>query len=179
MDLSQIVEEVNKDLDDSLDAGDITGWVNRALDDLTPLSKKAAKYVAPVSPVISLPDDLFEIELLMVNDEEFHLIDLRNKSDVGYKLWGNELTIQKGPDEGEIELYYYKRLSHLEDEDDIPEIEPSFHDLLVLYASAHSQYAEEEPERQMDAMNRYIARKREYQSFVMKNSNETYQVRLV
>lgn len=178
MNLSQMVDEVNKDLDDSLDSGDITGWINRALDDLTPIAKAEAKHTSP-SHTFPLPEDYFEAVHLFVGDEEFFPIEIRDRINKGYCIWGNELSVKKGEESEEVELYYYKRLTHLEDSEDVPEIDPAFHDLLILYAIAYSQFADEEPERQMDAMNRYMVRKREFESFVARQSNETYQVRMV
>lgn len=176
MNLSELIEEVNKDLDDSLDNGDVTGWINRALDDLTPITKKEAKAVIGIAASMALPEDLFELSLLLTDEGELYPLTLRDKTSKGYKVWGNELTLQNGPSEGDIELYYYKCLAHLEEDEDTPEIDPSYHDLLILYAVAHSQYAEEEPERQIDAMNRYLARKREYESFILRKSFQSNEI---
>lgn len=179
MNLEQLIDEVNKDLDDSLDSGDITAWLNRALDDLTPITRKEAKYSTDISSHVILPEDLFEIAFILADGSEFRNVPIRNNSNSGYKVWGNELTLQNAPESGILEVFYYKRLAHLEDSSDIPEIDPAYHDLLVLYATALSQYAEEEPERQMDAMNRYFNRKREYEAYIQRNSNVIHQVRLV
>lgn len=179
MNLEQLIEEVNQDIDDSLDSGDITKWINRGLDNLTPIAKKEAKSNIEISPPIKSPEDLFEIVHLFAGEDEYLPVPIKDRSSKGYKIWGDEITLQGGPETGEIEVYYYKRLTHLEDSEDVPEIDPSFHDLLILYAVAHSQFAEEEPERQIDAMNRYMQRKREFESFVARQSNETYQVRMV
>jgi hypothetical protein len=39
MNLEQIIEEINKDLDDTFDNGELIGWINRCIDDLTPFAK--------------------------------------------------------------------------------------------------------------------------------------------
>lgn len=179
MNLDQLVDEVNKDLDESLDAGEITAWFNRALDDLSPITKKETKYSVEISSSITLPDDLLEIVFVMADDSELYPVQIQDKTSKGYKVWGNELTLQNAPESGLLEVYYYKRLSHLSESEDIPEIESSFHDLLILYAVAHYRYADEEPELQMNAMNRYFQRKQEYESFVSYNSNTVYQVRVI
>ncbi|MEK3819686.1 hypothetical protein MKY20_11525 [Cytobacillus sp. FSL W8-0315] len=178
MNLTEIIEEVNKDIDDSLDNGEISGWVNRALDDLTPIAKAEAKYNSDSAP-FQLPNDFFDIAHLFVGDEEYFPVELNDRVSRGYRLWGKEVTLQKNTGSGEIELYYYKRLTHLENGDDVPEIDPAFHDLLILYTIAYSQFADEEPERQMDAMNRYFQRKREFETFASKHSYQTFQIRLV
>lgn len=179
MNLEQLIEEVNKDIDDSLDSGDITEWINRALDDLTPITNCETKYSVTLPSSISLPSDVFKIAFVLVDGTEVHNVPIRDNRSKGYKVWGNELTLQGGLESGVLEVFYYKRLSHLEANEDIPEIDPAFHDLLVLYATAHSQYADEEPERQIDAFQRYQQRKREFDLFIKSQSNETNQVRLV
>jgi hypothetical protein len=172
MNLEQIIEEINKDIDDTVDSSDIIGWVNRCLDDLSPLTKKEDKKLADISPLnaYELPTDYAEMVLVLVNGIKFEPVSLSNPYSTGYKVWNKVLFLQNGPDSGQIELYYYRRLNHIAEETDIPEIEPSFHDLFVLYTVAHHQFAEEEPERQLDAMTRYMNRKREYQEFILQNS---------
>ncbi|MEK5065895.1 phage adaptor protein [Cytobacillus sp. FSL R5-0596] len=181
MNLEQLIEEVNKDLDDSLDSADITGWINRGLDDLTPIAKKETMKITGVTPenVYTLPDDLHEIAFVRVNGEEMLPISLQDKTSRGYKEWGGVLYLQPAQESGDIELFYYKKLSPLVDMQDVPEIPSAYHDLLVLYATALSQYAEEEPERQIDALNRYYRRKEEFQRYIQSSSLETYQVQIV
>ena len=177
MNLSEMIAAVNRDIDDDVDSGDITSWLNRCLDELTPITRLEAKYVTPITPAVTLPSDVFEIVLMLADDKEIYRVATRDKHTKGYKIWGKEITLQNAPLEGFLEVYYYKRLSHLENEDDVPEIEPAFHDLLVLYAIAMSQYADEEPERQVDAMNRYLARRQEYEAYIMRNENSSYEIK--
>lgn len=178
---SELIAEVNKDIDDNLSESDITGWLNRCLDELTPLSRKEALKIAAIdeSNMYELPDDLFEIQAIRINGEEYFYLPMNDKDGKGYKVWANNLYLQPAPVSGDIEMFYYKRLSHLENSDDVPEIDPSFHDLLILYAVAHSQFMDEEPERQNDAMIRYRQRREEYESFLTRNINMIYQVRIV
>lgn len=181
MNLKQLIEEVNKDIDDSLSSGDVLGWINRGLDDLTPVTRKESMKITEVVPenIYTLPEDLFEIAFIRANGVEYSHIPFNDTANQGYKLWGNTMYFQPGLKDGSIEMFYFKRLTHLQNEDDVPEIDPSYHDLIVLYAIAHSQYADEEPERQIDALNRYLARKREYGAHLLSRSNTTYQVKLI
>lgn len=169
MNLSKLVDEVNKDLDESFESGELIGWFNRCLDDLTPIARIESKYSTDLTAPVILPDDLYEIAFVLLDGSELYNVPVRDKTKSGYKVWGNELTLQNTPESSLLEVFYYKRLSHLEESEDVPEIEPSFHNLLVLYASYLSQYAEEEPERQIDAFNRYHKRKQEYETFVFRN----------
>lgn len=181
MNVKQLIEEVNKDIDDSLDNADIIGWFNRCLDDLTPIVRKEALKItdADTSNTYELPEDLHEIAFIRSAETEYRLIPLNDKTSRGYKVWGEILYMQPPVESGELELFYYKRLDHVEDGEDVPEIDPAYHDLLALYAIAHYQYADEEPQRQQDAMNRYFQRKNDYQTYIMRNSNEVHQVSIV
>jgi hypothetical protein len=171
MNLEQIINEINKDLDDTQDNGDLIGWINRCVDDLSPIAKKETKNVYDITSenTYELPEDMLELVLILVNGIEYQSVPLNNSYTTGYKIW-EKLSLQNSPESGTIEVYYYKRLNHLENLADVPEIEQSFHDLFVLYTIAHNQFMEDEPERQMDAISRYNNRRQEYQAFVMKNS---------
>ncbi|MGF6951868.1 hypothetical protein QF028_004373 [Neobacillus sp. B4I6] len=172
MNLEQIINEINKDLDDTQDNGDLIGWINRCMDDLSPIAKKEAKTVYEISSLngYDLPEDLLEIALVLVNGTQYDPVVLNDSWSTGYKRWGNVLSLQNAPSDGQVELYYFKRLSHLENLEDVPEIEPTFHDLFILYTIAHQQFSEDEPERQMDALTRYNNRNGEFNRFVMANS---------
>jgi hypothetical protein len=165
MNLEQIINEINKDLDDTQNNGDLIGWINRCMDDLSPIAKKEGKKTAEVSPLnaYELPKDVMEVVSVIVNKEEYDRTQ--------YIVWGNVLSLTTELDSGTIDLYYYRRLVNLTGAtDEIPEIEPSFHDLFVLYTIAHQQFMEDEPERELDAMERYRKRKSEYEAFMQRNS---------
>jgi hypothetical protein len=172
MNLDQIIEEVNKDIDDTLESEVIIGWVNRCIDELSHITKKEDKKIADIAPenAYQLPDDYTDMVLLLVNGQQYDPVPIRNTISTGYKLWGNVLSLQNAPDSGQLELYYHRRLNHVETESDVPEIESSFHDLLILFTVAHNRFMEDEPGQETDAMSRYERRKREYQDFIMQSS---------
>jgi hypothetical protein len=172
MNLEQIIEEVNRDLDESLESSEILGWINRCIGDLSSIAKKETKSVFEISTLngYELPEELLEMVLVLVNGMKFDTVPLTDSWSTGYKKWGMVLSLQNAPTEGQMEVYYYKRLSYLEKLDDVPEIEEAFHDLFVLYTIAYNQFMEEESDRQMDAISRYNIRKAEFQRFVMDNS---------
>ena len=67
MNLREIINEVLKDIDDSLSDSDIIGWVNRALDDLTPVAKYQKVAVINLGAGnrnVEIPTDLHELVLL-------------------------------------------------------------------------------------------------------------------
>jgi hypothetical protein len=183
MKLSDLIKEVNKDIDDTLSNGEITGWLNRALDDLTPYAKyQEFQTISLISEQkeYSLPDNLITIAHLI--DEEsgkvFNQIPMQDFSSIGYKKWGNKLLFQPLPKENQdISLYYHARLPHLVNPDDEPVIPIEFHDLLVLYAVAKAKYQDEEESMQNNAMQEYLMRKDQYISF--NQSDETYMVQEV
>ena len=170
MNLEQIIEEVNRDLDDTLENEAVIGWVNRCIDDLTPLAKKEALLITDANILNSydLPEDLHEIGFVVADDTEYERIAFNDNANKGFKIWANTLFLQPAVSSGSVQLYYYKKLAHVAETEDIPEIEEQFHDLFVLYTVAYNQFMEEEPEKQADAMNRYNMRKRDFAEYVRK-----------
>jgi hypothetical protein len=168
--LNEILDEVNRDLDESLELGEVIGWVNRCLDDLTPIAKKESLLVTDTNTLNSydLPDDLHEIGFVVANDTEYERIAFNDNENKGFKTWANTLFLQPAATDGSLQLYYYKKLAHVSGSVDIPEIEEQFHDLFVLYTVAYNQFMEEEPQKQADALNRYAIRKREFADYVRK-----------
>ncbi|WNS74236.1 hypothetical protein RRV45_15100 [Bacillus sp. DTU_2020_1000418_1_SI_GHA_SEK_038] len=181
MNLQELIKEVNKDNDDSLSNADATQWINRALDDLTPVAKykkTAAIQLVSGQNQYECPSDIHKIELI-IDEQELSEIPLKDRTSRGYKKWGNDLTIQPTPDtSGELTLYYYAKLPHLANSDDVPTIPSYYHDLLVLFTVAKAKYKEEEPEMQLNAWNEYLAKKREFAA-EQNQDGEVGQVRLV
>jgi hypothetical protein len=172
MNLGQIINEINKDLDNTQNNGDLIGWINRCMDNLSPIAKQEAKTVYEITSLngYELPGDLLEMTLVLVNGIQFDAVPLNDSWSTGYKKWGNVLSLQNAPSDGQVEVYYFKRLAHLVNSEDVPEIEPVFHDLFILYTIAQQQFMEDEPERQMDALTRYNNRNGEFNRYLMANS---------
>lgn len=179
MNVQEIIDEITKDIDnDTIDNSVFIGWINRCIDDLTPLAKKEDLKTADIAAEnsYSVPDDLLEVFMVLVNGCQYYPVRINEQYKQGYKLWGNVLSLQCGPDTGEIELYYYKRLSHVASVTDTPEIDAAFHDLFVLYTTAYNQYSEhgdDWAQRQGDALNRYNQRKQDFTNYIINNSFET------
>jgi hypothetical protein len=177
MNLSEIQKEINKDIEDTIQPGDSLGWINRALDDLSPYAKHQKLHTINTESGIkkySLPEDLIEITQLVDEDKGqlFNLLPMTDFTSYGYKLWGKELILQPIPKESkELNLYYYGRLPHLVNPDDVPEIPSQFHDLLVLYAVSRYMYSDEEESMQQNAMQEYFMRKDQFINF-----NQSYEV---
>ncbi|MCK6203931.1 hypothetical protein KZX50_00520 [Bacillus infantis] len=172
MKLSALIKEVNKDIDDSLPNADIIGWLNRALDDLSPIAKhkKKATLVLPAGTAdLTLPDDVIEVVRIVQGGPVLN-----------YEKWGSIITLPTTYTEDQVfTLYYYAQLPHLTNNpDDEPAIPSHFHDLLILYAVAKAKYQDEEPELQGSAWGEYITRKMEFNSF-QSGDGEINQVRLV
>lgn len=183
MKLSELQAEVNKDIDDSLNNSDITGWLNRAIDDLTPYAKykKTADIVlVPDEKQYYIPDDLIEIIHLVDEDEGeiYQPILMDDFASKGFKRWGNVLRFQPIPkDSATLSLYYHAKLPHLSSPDDVPVIPEQFHDLLVLYAVARAKYQDEEESMQQNAMREYLMRKEQFIAFTQ--TGESYSVQEV
>lgn len=183
MNLREMINEVLKDIDDSLPDSDIIGWINRALDDLTPVAKyqkitnlslfTGDKYVA-------LPTDLQEVVLLTDGDQDYNEIPINDRSGIGYKKWGDNFIFQPVLDiDKDLTLYYYAKLPHLTEDSDEPAIRIDFHDLLVLYATAKAKYKDEVMEFHQSTMQEYLERKRQFTNEVSSGDVGVYQVKLL
>jgi hypothetical protein len=184
MNLSELIREVNKDIDDSLANIDVTGWINRALDDLSPYANyQKASTISLVADQkqYALPSDLIRIVHLLDEDKlvEYQQIPVNDLYSTGYKRWGNNIIIQPTPKENrDLTLYYQARLPHLVNADDVPAIPEEYHDLLVLYAVAKAKYQDEEESMQNNAMQEYMMRKDQFIAFMQAGDvytvNEVY-----
>ncbi|MCQ6307591.1 hypothetical protein, partial [Bacillus cereus] len=117
--------------DDIFENGDIQHWLNRALDDITPIARIEKR--AMLEYPYTLPSDVQDIERVMQTNTVFPRIPVGEEQQQGYWVWGNELVLQGGSQQP-IEVYYYKKLCHLKGMEDVPEIDSPYHDLLILYA---------------------------------------------
>lgn len=166
MKLSEILREINKDIDDSLPNGDLIGWVNRALDDLTPhanIQKSTAISLVADQKEYDVPADLLKVSYLLDENKSLFPVPMNDFNSYGFKRWGNKFIIQPTPKEAKtLDLYYQARLPHLINSDDVPAIPEEFHDLLVLYTVAKAKYQDEELEMQQVAMQDYYNRKAEF-----------------
>ncbi len=183
MNLREIINEVLKDIDDSLSDSDIIGWVNRALDDLTPVAKYQKVAVINLGAGnrnVEIPADLHELVLVTDGELDYSELGLNDKTGSGYKKWGNTLVFQPVFDTNkELTLYYYANLPHLLANNDVPVIRADFHDLLVLYATAKAKYKDEVMEMHQSTMQEYLERKRQYTLETFSEDNSTYQVKLL
>jgi hypothetical protein len=174
MKLSEIMTQVGRDIDDDYNLDDIKDWVNRCLDDLTPIANKQSLLLTDVNSdnAYDLPDDLYEIAFVKVNDEIFEAVSFRDDTSKGYKRWENTVYLQPAVDTGTMELYYYRKLNHVEEADDIPDLEPEYHDLFIFYCLGNAQFYDEDYEYRPDSNLRYENRKKEYILFTQKKSRK-------
>jgi hypothetical protein len=149
--LTDITKQVLRDIDDSYGNGDVKEWINRGIDDLTPVAKKEAK--ATLTHPYVLPTDLHKIAFIKQNNIK-----------VEFDQWGDEITLKDG-NKDPIDLYYYKRLTKLQNADDVPDFEEEYHDLLILYALGQIQFHDEDYEDRPDSLGRYAQRKLEFQQY--------------
>jgi hypothetical protein len=170
MKISEIITQVNGDVEEEYDATTIIGWVNRALDDLTPVAKKEAlkSYTIDTMNGYALPTDLHMPAVTLVNGLPWRELPITDSNSTGFTAWGGTLSLRGSsiPDSGTIDYYYYRRLAHLNSTDmnAEPELETEFHDLLIHFAAGMIQFTEEEYDRP-DAMAKYNDRKKAYTDF--------------
>ena len=103
--LQELILQVNRDVDDIFENGDIQHWLNRALDDITPIARIEKR--AMLEYPYTLPSDVQDIERVMQTNTVFPRIPVGEEQQQGYWVWGNELVLQGGSQQP-IEVYYYK-----------------------------------------------------------------------
>jgi hypothetical protein len=170
---SELINQVKRDLSQVAENADISEWLNRCLDDLTPVVKKETKTTYSIISANSytLPNDFYDFAHVIVASEPVDRVSIDDSYNKGYKVWSGNASLQHGPSSGDIELYYYRRLNRLVNADDVPEVDEPFHDLLILYALGHLQFTEEEYEDRPDALQRYYRRKEEYASYLQRKNS--------
>lgn len=167
MNLKELRTEINKDIDDQLNNADINGWINRALDDLSIFARYKKKVMIDVKNGVSdyqLPTDLLDIVIVGNNLPGLPLNDFHR---TGYKVIGDTLSLQPTPSKDDtIQLIYTATLPHVSNDDDVPAIPESFHNLLILYAVSKYKYADEELDYVMNTTSEYEQRKSDFIRFV-------------
>lgn len=177
--LSNIINQINRDIDEEYDAGDIIEWINRCSDDLTPI----ARIQASQSYAIATTTDTFTFPTIRHRDFAMKVTDSNDCSSIygpvsitdsqprGYVAWGNTFTLQNGPDTGTINYYYYQKIAQMATTDLAVEmqIDSEFHDLYILYGRAQIQFTEEDQKGNSDredSMSMYLARKKEFERHI-------------
>jgi hypothetical protein len=172
MNLQQIINEVNKDVDDTLENGDLIGWINRCMDDLAPYAqyqKSTTVSLVTDQKEYDLPSDIQKL-LYLVDEYPMNQVQMKDFVSTGFKLWGSKLILQPTPSQtGSLDLYYEAKLPYLSNLSDIPVIPSQFHDLFILYTIAKAQYRQDEEARQMNAMSEYNQRKNDFIRFMTQN----------
>ncbi len=179
MNVDTLIRQVTRNI--KAQNGEIIELFNRCSDDLTSLVKKEATKSYPIDPTnqYTFPSDYYQTAFVTVDRMEYFLLPQRDFTRRGYKVWGNQFSLQNGPEVGEIDLFYHRTLNRLRLPDDIPEIEEPFHDLYVHFAIGQLQFKDEDYEYRPDALTRYYARKDEYQAYLSEKYQGAFEIQAV
>lgn len=174
--LSNIVAQINRDIDEEYDFGDILQWINRCSDDLTPIAQIQASQSYTISSVddsFTFPPTRHKDFTMKVTDSQdcktfYGPVKITDTQSRGYVAWGNSFTLQNGPTAGTITYYYYQKIAQMASTDLNVEmqIDSEFHDLYILYGRAQIQFTEEDQKSNSDredSMSMYLARKKEFE----------------
>jgi hypothetical protein len=179
MNLQEIIAEVNKNVDDELDNTEIIGWINRCIEDLTPIANLQSITTIPIYadvPQYDLPIDLVEVVQVVKDNQLLKQLPLSDLVNCGYKLYNNNtklilqsLTFSDDENvESSVDVYYKSALPYLSDMEDIPQIPLFFHDLFVLFATAKFKFQDQDSEYLQLAANTYESRKRDFINYMNK-----------
>lgn len=174
MNLGEILAEVNKNVDDELEAADVIGWVNRCIEDLTPIANNQTILTMPIitnQQSYKLPSDFVEMVQVVRNNRFANPLALSDTTRYGYKLFNNNIMLQPIPDsDGSMDIYYKSILPYLTDLEDVPQIPTFFHDIFVLYAVAKFKFQDQDTENMSIAANTYESRRQDFINFMNKTN---------
>ena len=178
--LSVVFNQINRDIDEEYDPGDLIQWVNRCSDDLTPVAQIQASQsyaITATTDVFTFPTTRHRDFVMKVTDSNgcnsfYSPVKLTDTQSKGYVAWGNTFTLQNGPTGGTITYYYYQKIAQMASTDISVEmqIDSEFHDLYILYGRAQIQFTEEDQKGNSDredSMSMYLARKKEFERHIL------------
>jgi len=122
----------------------MTDLVNDALNIIATEAKLEAETSINVTAGTAnypLPTDYKSPRALMEGtlDCPIHIYDLVPPEEIsyGYSIWNGEIIIKPTPTQNvTLNFYYYKFPSELKNDEDIPDIDPQYHEILAAYAAA-------------------------------------------
>lgn len=145
MNTEQLIDRVIRSTHNTdIDRFYIIDLLNDALTQLTDSAKIEASHTYTLQAGVGeydLPED-FKSPITLIEGEPSNpsiVYHLSNLSEVkwGYTVYEGKLIVKPVPQAGKkVTLYFYKYASPLKEPDDIPDIDPQWHYLLTIYASA-------------------------------------------
>ena len=159
--------------DEEYDNAEWIKLINACLDDLTPVAKmlttkeniNLAVVDGGASLSIASDPDLaraYEIRNIFFTPVDGSTRELKRRAladnySPGWKQTADKLLFQGlGDNSGTIRVDYYKRLTHVANINDIPELPVVYHELIVLYLCAKAQQKEEELDDKNDFYAEYL-----------------------
>lgn len=159
--------------DEEYDNAEWIKLINACLDDLTPVAKmlttkeniNLAVVDGGASLSIASDPDLaraYEFRNIFFTPVDGSTRELKRRAladnySPGWKQTADKLLFQGlGDNSGTIRVDYYKRLTHVANINDIPELPVAYHELIVLYLCAKAQQKEEELDDKNDFYAEYL-----------------------
>ena len=173
MTVVEIITKVQFLSDEEYDNAEWIKLINACLDDLTPVAKmlttkeniNLAVVDGGASLSIASDPDLaraYEIRNIFFTPVDGSTRELKRRAladnySPGWKQTADKLLFQGlGDNSGTIRVDYYKRLTHVANINDIPELPVVYHELIVLYLCAKAQQKEEELDDKNDFYAEYL-----------------------
>lgn len=163
MTLSELREEVRSMLDEEDTTGffrdsEIDQWLNEGYYDIAAnvkhIKETAFIKTEPTYQKYQLPDNFIEMFKVFLNGEVFNKVPLEYKGKKeGYYIWEDDICFStSAPDNGTLEIYYYRKpIKPLEFDEDEPEMPSEYQHLLINYALYRSLGKDSNP-----AMSQYF-----------------------
>ena len=154
------------------------GFINAALDDLTPVAKLLRRVtltaLVPVNDMIIIDvtdegneDLLNSHEVLLIyyqsttpasRQKQLRRISLSDSYSTGWKRTEDTIILQgiTGSTAGTVVIDTYRKLDHVAETSDIPDLPEQYHQLVLMYICSLSQQKEEELEDKRDFFGEYL-----------------------
>lgn len=172
----ELVWEQTEENDTTYPSDVLTDYINRALDDLTPVAKMLncvsgislditdGKAVISIlgNPSLSAAHEFLNVYFTPAGgaEERLRRLPVGDTVSRGWVLTAQEIQLRNlGADSGTARVEYYRKLSHVAKPEDTPELPDQYHNLLVLYSCARVQEREAATELKRDFANEYVAAK--------------------
>lgn len=181
MRVSEIIKLAETKSEETYDIDTWLGFINAALDDLTPVAKllktvtiSDVNIVSGGAEITIADTDLDKAHEILtcyaavtlpepLPKKQLRRLTMNDQVSTGWKLTYEKLILQgmKDAAKADVTVDFYKKIPHVNyDEDtgvdDVPELPEQYHSLIVLYACAKSQQKEEELSDKNDFFTEYL-----------------------
>lgn len=168
---TQIIQAAEALTNETYDEATWIDWINFCLDDLSQVAYRPGRKTVSLTTgtneyeVPSGIQEIFGIVYETSDGKQFAVRQI-NPTDVYSRGWKRQdkivlqgLSVTTGDN---LVISCYTNFTHITSTSEEPELEPQYHELIVLYLASRSQQKEEELNERMDFYKEYLERRQQY-----------------